>query len=866
LTSKDQEPPQNQILPLINLFTRGFFYDVLSKTDEMRKIFPNSVLLYNISGSAHTELRQFDLAIDNYKKALVIKPDYSDAFCNIGIVQKKIGDLDESIISYKKAIKFNPLHAVAYYHLGNALKEQGKLEEAIEVYNKVLSIKPDYADAYYNLGNALKDQGKLEEAVGVYKKALAIKSDYAKVYNNMGVALKDQGKLEEAIEAYNKAIALKPDYADAYLNMGAALKEQCKLEEAIEAYNKALAIKPDYAEAYNNMGNTFKDQSKLEEAIEAYNKALAIKPDYAVAYYNMGAALKDQGKLEEAIEAYNKAIALKPDYADAYLNMGVILGDQGQLEEAIEAYNKALVIKPDYADAYNDLGITLKGVVFKQPNLGLQKTITSLLDKKTFCRPSDIAHATISLLKFEPKLKRNLQTSSVAEVEPKLLEVIKDLSALPLLLKLMSVCPLPDVDLENLFRQLRASLLLSISDLTGSPEELKFQSALALHCFTNEYIYNQSEHEDECLEALEVAVKQTLSNGDQPSPQSILCLAAYKPLNQYEWSGSSLIRDKIEDVFTSQVAEPNQEAKFKSLLPVLEEITDEGSSKVREQYEVSPYPRWVYSGLRLKPAPISKLVEEVKLKLFDDAIKEVEAPNVLIAGCGTGQHSIGTATRFEGSKVLAIDLSLSSLSYAKRKTEELGIENIDYMQADILDLGKLGRQFDIVESAGVLHHMDDPVAGWKVLTDCLKPGGLMMIGLYSELARQHIVEMRQEIKEAGIESSDAAMKSFRTTVMTSDQNHHKNILNSSDFYSMSNLKDLLFHVQEHRFTIPQIQDCLSELSLKFCGFESAKIVSHFKLTNTNTDDPYDLDKWQAYEVANPRAFAEMYQFWCQKIA
>ena len=188
------------------------------------------------------------------------------------------------------------------------------------------------------------------------------------------------------------------------------------------------------------------------------------------------------------------------------------------------------------------------------------------------------------------------------------------------------------------------------------------------------------------------------------------------------------------------------------------------------------------------------------------------------------------------------------------------------MQADILDLGKLGRQFDIVESAGVLHHMDDPVAGWRVLTDCLKPGGLMKIGLYSELARQHIVEMRQEISKAGIGSSDAAMKSFRTTVMESDQKHHKKILNSSDFYSLSTLKDLLFHVQEHRFTIPQIQDCLSELGLKFCGFESDKIVSHFKQTNTGADDPYDLDKWQAYEEANPRAFAGMYQFWCQKIA
>ena len=392
---------------------------------------------------------------------------------------------------------------------------------------------------------------------------------------------------------------------------------------------------------------------------------------------------------------------------------------------------------------------------------------------------------------------------------------------------------------------------------------LNFQSALALQCFTNEYIYNQTQNEDEALAALEEAVKHALSIGNQPSPHFILCLASYQPLNHYEWAGLLLITDEIQDVFTRQVTEPNQETSLKTVLPALDEITDEVSFKVKEQYEAHPYPRWVNLGLSLKPKPIFKVVDEVKLQLFDQKIKEVEFPNILVAGCGTGQHSIETAARFKGSKVLAIDLSMSSLSYAKRKTEEFGIQNIDYMQADILGLGKLDRQFDIVESAGVLHHMDDPVAGWRVLTDCLKPGGLMRIGLYSELARQHIVEIRQEISEAGIGSSDEEMKSFRTKVINSDQDHHRTISYSDDFYSLSTLRDLLFHIQEHRFTIPQIQDCLSELGLKFCGFE-AKIVSQFKLTNTEGDDLYDLDKWQDYERANPSAFAGMYQFWCQK--
>jgi len=774
--------------------------------------------------------------------------------------------------------------------LAKKKSKEGSTEEAKRIYQDILTKFPKNKRASDGLkglvgtpvGKASKgqeppqaqiqelrnfySQGQLQQALTQAETLVKQFPKSATLFNIQGAVLKGLGQFVASVEAYNKALAIKPDYAEAYNNMGVTLQEQGKLEEAIEAYNKVLVIKPDYAEAYNNMGITLKEQGKLEEAIEAYNKALAIKPDYADAYTNMGNALKEQGKLEEAIEAYNKVLVIKPDYADAYTNMGITLQEQGKLDEAIDAYSKALAIKPDYAEAYKNMGNALKGVAFKQPNPALQKIIASLLDQNTFVRPIDIARAAISLLKFEPALKRHLQSSAVATAVSNSLAVTKDLSTLPLLLKLMSVCPLPDLALENLFSELRASLLVSISDLTGSPEELKFQSALALQCFTNEYIYNQSEHEHEALIALETSVSQELSNGEQPSPQSILCLASYKPLNQYKWASSLRITNEIEDVFTRQVVEPNQEANLKSALPVLEEITDEVSAKVRDQYEVSPYPRWINLGIRLKPAPISKLVEEINLKLFDDAIKEVEAPNILIAGCGTGQHSVGTASSFKDSNVLAIDLSLSSLSYAKRKTEELDIQNIDYMQADILDLGKLGRQFDVVESAGVLHHMDDPVAGWRVLTDCLKPGGLMKIGLYSELARQHIVEIRQEISRAGIGSSDVAMKSFRAKVMRSDQNHHKKILNSSDFYSLSTLKDLLFHVQEHRFTIPQIQDCLSELGLKFCGFESAKIVSHFKQTNTGADDPYDLDKWQAYEEANPNAFAGMYQFWCQKIA
>ena len=103
-----------------------------------------------------------------------------------------------------------------------------------------------------------------------------------------------------------------------------------------------------------------------------------------------------------------------------------------------------------------------------------------------------------------------------------------------------------------------------------------------------------------------------------------------------------------------------------------------------------------------------------------------------------------TALRYPGGTVLAVDLSLASLAYAKRKSAELGVANIEYRQADILTLGTLEERFDIIECSGVLHHMAQPFEGWRVLASLRKPGGRMRIGLYSEAGRGQVVRARAD--------------------------------------------------------------------------------------------------------------------------
>jgi len=297
----------------------------------------------------------------------------------------------------------------------------------------------------------------------------------------------------------------------------------------------------------------------------------------------------------------------------------------------------------------------------------------------------------------------------------------------------------------------------------------------------------------------------------------------------------------------------------------LKEISDNVSLKVREQYEENPYPRWVKLGVSIKAKPIVAVCDELKLQLHSEYIKNVTAPAILVAGCGTGQHSIGTASQFSNCHVTAVDLSLASLAYAQRKSNELRFTNIDYLQADILHLHQVGKEFDIIESAGVLHHMDEPMAGWRVLVDLLKPGGLMRIGLYSELARHHIVRVREEIAALRVGTSEADIRKFRQSIVDShDENHHR-LTESSDFFSLSAMRDLVFHVQEHRFTLPQIKNCLDELGLNFCGFEDEGIVSRFKKFHGEDVDICDLVLWHQFEERNPQAFSGMYQFWCQRL-
>ena len=140
----------------------------------------------------------------------------------------------------------------------------------------------------------------------------------------------------------------------------------------------------------------------------------------------------------------------------------------------------------------------------------------------------------------------------------------------------------------------------------------------------------------------------------------------------------------------------------------------------------------------------------------------------------------------------------------------------------------------------------------------------MRIALYSEIARRSVVAARTLIAEQGYRSTADDIRRFRRELMQRDDEAARNIMRMRDFYSTSECRDFLFHVQEHRMTLPAIKRFLAEQGLHLIGVETDRGTARRYATRFPDDAAMtDLDCWDAFERDNPQTFETMYRFWVQ---
>jgi Tfp pilus assembly protein PilF/SAM-dependent methyltransferase len=743
--------------------------------------------------------------------------------------------------------------------------QSGRLADAEKLYREILTRDPAHVGSLHFLGLLAHQTGRNAEAADLIGRSIARDPAIPDGHYHMGLVQSALGRHDAAAEHFTKAIALRPDHAEAHMDLGTARKRQCRPDDALASYRRALELRPDAAQIRYNLANLLAEQGRLDEAVAEYQHALRLAPTMATIHHNLAAALLAQNNLVGAVAEYQEALRCDPKLIDAGRNIARMID---RILAAVRA-GGGMAAKTVFVQCVESLTVIPDALDLRAP---LIEALT-----EPWGRPSDLLGVAKAVLRKSPAIRgaiERAQKSWPTRLDATQLFAGTDRAAVAddaLFACLLESTRLSDIGMERVLTSLRAIMLDEATAATADAADeswLAFHAAVARQCYLNDYVWDFAEAELVRAQALRDRLAAALQAGDDIAPAWLVAVAAYFPLGTVADSARLLDRSwpaQIAALLTQQIAEPAEEERLRATIPRLTPIEDGVSLAVQQQYAENPYPHWVRLPLMDKPATLDEQLGALFPHLPFRKLGTREA-EILIAGCGTGQQALDAANLFAAARLLAIDLSVPSLAFAKRKARELGLSNIAFAQADILGLGALDRTFDSIEAMGVLHHLADPWAGWKVLLGRLAPGGVMRIGLYSELGRQDIVKARKLVAARGYRATAPDIRRARQELIAvAAEQQLVFVRNSWDFFSISECRDLLFHVQEHRMTLPQIKTFLAAQDLQFLGFELAEPLwraygARFPADAARTD----LDNWHRFETENPRSFQGMYQFWVQK--
>ena len=202
---------QEQINSVVTLYSNGDYQEAIDQIKALNASYPNVPFLFNLVGACYKELGRSKGALKMFETALKIKPDYFEAYKNLGITHRDLGQFELAVEKLKSSIAIEPNNVDAHYNLAITYKDINEIDKAIESYKKVMEINPKFAAAYNNLGNIFKESGRKHSAIDYYEKAIEINPKFAEAFNNLGNTYRDIKKREKALICFEQAIDLKPD-------------------------------------------------------------------------------------------------------------------------------------------------------------------------------------------------------------------------------------------------------------------------------------------------------------------------------------------------------------------------------------------------------------------------------------------------------------------------------------------------------------------------------------------------------------------------------------------------------------------------------------------------------------------------------
>ena len=223
------------------------------------------------------------LAMEQYQRAIDVKPEYSEALNNLGSLLLKAGRIVDAIACFEKALRYEPRLATAHWNIGFGRLQQGRADEAITHFEAAIALKPDYRAAHLELAAAWLAKGRVDDARRKLEALLQSAPNYAEAHNDLGCILLNQGQTGEAMRQFQQAVSLQPDYPEAQNSLAHILILQNRPDEAISRATELLKKHPNDAGGHYNLGSGLLAKQRIDDAIAEFRTALKLQPGFALA-------------------------------------------------------------------------------------------------------------------------------------------------------------------------------------------------------------------------------------------------------------------------------------------------------------------------------------------------------------------------------------------------------------------------------------------------------------------------------------------------------------------------------------------------------------------------------------------------------
>jgi SAM-dependent methyltransferase len=193
--------------------------------------------------------------------------------------------------------------------------------------------------------------------------------------------------------------------------------------------------------------------------------------------------------------------------------------------------------------------------------------------------------------------------------------------------------------------------------------------------------------------------------------------------------------------------------------------------------------------------------------------------DILIAGCGANQAAVFAFTN-RAAKVVAVDVSQAALDHQQYLKDKHGLHNLELHLLPIEELSALQRDFDLIVSTGVLHHMADPLTGMKALASCLRRDGTIGVMLYAKYGRIGVELLESVFRDLGLSQDDASVQLAKDAISMLPAEHPvRNYFKvARDLQTDGAVVDTFLHGRQRSYTVEECMDLVTSAGLAFQGW------------------------------------------------